>query len=232
MKHVNNYLRKILYKLHEMRNSFRSPETIFKEVYRKGHWTNDETRSGSGSTLLQTRNLIQVLPSLLEQYSIKTVLDIPCGDFNWMKEVNLSGIDYSGADIVDELVEENIRKYQQMSISFFKADILEDTLPKVDLILCRDCLVHFSNKHVWQAIENIYRSGSRFLLTTTFPGRSRNRSITTGSWRPINFQISPFNFPEPMAVYVEGNKETKGDYADKALALWEINKLPGHNVSK
>jgi hypothetical protein len=38
------------------------------------------------------------------------LLDIPCGDFNWMKLLNL-GVDYIGADIVGELIAENRRRF-------------------------------------------------------------------------------------------------------------------------
>lgn len=37
---------------------------------------------------------------MLKKYSIKSILDIPCGDFSWMKKIELDGIEYIGADIV------------------------------------------------------------------------------------------------------------------------------------
>jgi hypothetical protein len=211
--------------LREFRNGFRSAESIFTEIYEKKYWGNKESVSGSGSTLDQTKNIIGILPTIFQKHDIKSVLDLPCGDFNWMKEVNLSEVIYHGADIVSDIVSENTKRYTQSNLSFFKADILKDLLPPVDLILCRDCLVHFSDKHVWRAIRVIQQSKIKYLLTTTFPRRAKNPAIVTGSWRPLNLQAHPFYFPDPIAIYFEGTEEMNGAYADKALALWEVAKI-------
>lgn len=74
--------------------------------------------------------------------------------------------------------------------------------------------------------ENIKRSGSGLLLTTTFRELATNRDIEDGDWRALNLQRAPFFFPEPAAVIVEGCDEAGGDYADKALALWPVAQLP------
>ncbi len=37
------------------------------------------------------------------------------------------------------------------------------------LILCRDTLVHFSYQHAFAGLKHFHDSGSRYLLTTTFP---------------------------------------------------------------
>jgi len=83
-----------------------------------------------------------------------------------MKKVDLSGITYIGADIVNELVNKNYYKYDE---EFMTLDITKDKLPRVDVVFVRDCLVHFSNKDIYKALKNIYKSGAKYLLTTTFP---------------------------------------------------------------
>jgi SAM-dependent methyltransferase len=207
------------------RNRFRSTDKIFEEIYRKRMWGNDESVSGAGSTIQQTLGIVHLLPKIFEKYNIKTVLDIPCGDFNWMKTIDLSKIDYKGADIVGDLIAKNNQEYKRGNISFFKADILKDSLPKVDLVICRDCLVHFSDRDVIKALNNIHHSNSKFLITTSFLNRIVNPSIVTGHWRPLNLQIHPFHLPLTKEVYFEGNKEANGTYTDKALVLWKINEI-------
>uniref|UniRef100_UPI002157A42F class I SAM-dependent methyltransferase n=2 Tax=Pseudomonadota TaxID=1224 RepID=UPI002157A42F len=83
------------------------------------------------------------LPHLLREFNIRSVLDIPCGDFNWMRHVDLGGVHYIGADIVPELVEHNRRTYRGPRIQFEHLDVIASPLPKVDAVLCRDGLVHF-----------------------------------------------------------------------------------------
>jgi hypothetical protein len=93
----------------------------------------------------------------------------------------------------------------------------------VDLIFCRDCLVHFSHRLLRKAVNNIKRSQSRYLLTTTFPGRLTNAGIVTGHWQPLNLCAPPFNFPHPIRLLDEGHP---APYQDKSLGLWRIDDLP------
>ena len=48
----------------------------------------------------QTQNILEELPNVIKKYNIKSILDIPCGDFFWMKEHNFKDVNYIGADIV------------------------------------------------------------------------------------------------------------------------------------
>jgi hypothetical protein len=119
-------------------------ETIFNNIYKNNAWNSKESVSGSGSTLNQTKKIRKVLPKLIQDFKINSILDIPCGDFNWMKEISLN-IKYIGADIVDTLTQNN-KKYENNLTHFLTLDATLDRLPKTDLIICRDCLVHFSFK--------------------------------------------------------------------------------------
>jgi hypothetical protein len=112
-----------------------------------------------------------------------------------MRSVNLQGLSYIGADIVRERVAQNQRD-AAAGMSFRHMDLLIHPLPKVDLILCRDCLVHFSFADIFKALNNLRASGSRFLLTTTFPTRQENLPIPTGKWRPLNLERAPL-LPSP-----------------------------------
>ena len=63
-----------------------------------------------------------------------------------MKHVDLGDIDYTGADIVNDLIEEDTEKYERDSVRFRKLNLIKDKLPKVDLLFCRDCPAHFYSK--------------------------------------------------------------------------------------
>jgi hypothetical protein len=93
----------------------------------------------------------------------------------------------------------------------------------VDLVLCRDCLVHLSSKDAVAALRNLKRSGSTYLLATTFPEHTDNPDVITGYWRPINLELPPFALPRPMLMINEGCPERGG--ADKSLGLWRIADL-------
>lgn len=207
----------------------KTPKDVFRAYYSGNKWGSTESKSGKGSTLAATQQLRPILSALLQELEIKSVLDVPCGDFNWMKHVDLTGIRYLGGDIVEDLIAENTRRYSATNVRFETIDLIHGALERTDLILVRDCLVHLSHDHVFRALENIRRSGSKWLLTTTFPGISTNSDIVTGQWRKIDLTKAPFCLPLPHQLILEGKAETKGQNADKALGLWLIADLPPFN---
>lgn len=182
-----------------------------------------ESLSGPGSTLAQTMELRQRLPLLLQHIGARTLLDAPCGDFNWMKHTVLGLDRYIGVDILETLVVRNREYHASPSRQFELRDIIRECLPQADVILCRDCLVHFSFEDIRQTLSNFRRSGARFLLTTTFPRVEINADIETGSWRTLNFELAPFHFPKPLAVINEKCTEGQGRYSDKSLGLWLLS---------
>jgi hypothetical protein len=160
------------------------------------------------------------LPAVIRQFEIRSMLDIPCGDFHWMKEVDLGIEFYIGADIVKKLVAKNKKRFTADSRIFAHLDVLRDALPKVDLIFCRDCLVHFSFSDIWRALNNIVDSGSKYLMTTTFTLEKQNRDVPTGGWRRLNLCGAPFDLPPPALLINENCPIPK--HPDKSLALWPI----------
>jgi hypothetical protein len=195
----------------------------FERIARTNLWGAESSRSGLGSQIAATAGLRQALPTFLERHGIGTLLDVPCGDFTWLSTIDLR-IPYIGADIVESLVRENESRYgsQHSNRRFVHLDLTRDSLPSADAILCRDCLVHLSFENIFRAIANVQASGARYLLTTTFLEHQENTDIEDGDWRMLNLQRSPFNFPTPLDVLIEGCAEGGGAYADKALGLWEL----------
>ncbi|HMI78695.1 MAG TPA: class I SAM-dependent methyltransferase [Ferruginibacter sp.] len=203
-----------------------STREVFTVIYNTNNWKSKESISGIGSELKQTETLIKDLGKLLHDLNIKSLLDIPCGDLSWMQRIDLSKIQYTGADIVEDLVEKNKEKYKDKGNFEFKViNLINDPLPGSEMIIIRDCLVHFSFADIFKALENIKSSGCKYLLTTTFPKHPVNYNITTGEWRTINLQKKPFNFPPPIFVINENCAENNGRYNDKSMALWKINEI-------
>lgn len=201
-----------------------SAREVFAKIYETHHWGRGHSRSGTGSDLQQTAVIRAQLPVVLSELGAKTLLDIPCGDFFWMEKVDL-GIDYIGADVVPDLIERNRQAYVRPGRTFVTLDLCQDKLPKVDLVFCRDCLVHLSFRDIEKAFFNLKQSSSMFLLTTTFIDRDRNFDIPTGAWRPLNLQLPPFNLPPPLHLINERCTEGDGSWGDKSLGLWRISDL-------
>lgn len=205
----------------------------FTHIFETNLWGANDSRSGTGSVDEQTAQLRAGLPLLLRELGAQSLLDLPCGDFAWMRQVPLPGIHYTGGDIVPELVARNERDFGMgaagagaASRTFRVLDLTRDPLPRVDVVFCRDCLVHLSFANIWKAIANLQRSGSTWLLTTTFPLHEENEDIEDGDWRMLHFERAPFCFPPAHRLLNEGCTEQDGKYGDKSLGLWRLADLP------
>lgn len=207
-------------------------EDKFSLIYKSKYWTSFRpgSVSGSGSNLDATKNIRIHLPKILKKYNITSMLDLPCGDFYWMSKLNFDNINYIGGDIVQDLININKRKYESDNCSFMKINLLEDSLPNVDLIFTRDCLVHLTNSQVHQAIKNICNSGAKYFMTTTFENIHTNKSYEEGDrWRAINLLVEPFNLPQPIEII--DDSFSNGQDMHKRMYLWDVDTLKNTNFN-
>jgi hypothetical protein len=121
------------------------------------------------------------------------------------------------------MIERNMEEFPDKDFRVLNA--LEQPIPKVDIIFCRDMLVHFPDKVVLQFLQAAIDSGSKYIALTTFNRRSNPSDIPMGSWRPMNLEREPFNLPAPAIKVDEKCTEAGGMYSDKHLAVWELDKL-------
>jgi glycosyltransferase involved in cell wall biosynthesis len=204
---------------------------VFEDIYVTNVWGSSESHSGHGSSATATRFLRTALSQLLSDLAIQSMVDVPCGDFNWMRLLD-PPIDYLGADIVPQLIEANQRNYARPGRAFILLDITKDILPRADLVFSRDLLVHLSERDIRLALQNIFDSGARYLVATTFTSRDKNVDIPTGLWRTLNLQRPPFSFPPPLRLINERCEEGEGLWADKCLGVWDVNDLKGDAPAK
>ena len=97
--------------------------------------------------------------------AVTSVLDAPCGDFNWQQDLDFGG-QYLGLEIVPELVDANCAEYASDHRQFRLADIVHDTLPGADLVLCRECLNHLPLADADRAIEHLVAAAGRLVASS------------------------------------------------------------------
>jgi hypothetical protein len=170
--------------------------------------------------LENTRVVREFLPVFLKQKQAKSLLDLPCGDLYWMKNVDIEDVEYFGADIVPEIIELNRNAFAHTNRKFLVLDIAKDALPAVDVILVRDCFIHLPNKMILEALRNIRHSPIQYLITTTYSEVSENIDIELGGFRHLNLQKPPFNLPKPEQMH----REVEG--SGKSLGIWKVSDLP------
>mgnify|MGYP006109197341 FL=1 len=197
----------------------------FTNIFLNNIWGNAESISGDGSTIDYTSSIRKHLPKLITELKVKNIFDAGCGDYNWFKEIDIpKELNYTGADIVEELIVDLKDKYEQKNINFIQFDLVEDKLDKFDLVICRDVLFHLPHADKIKFLSNFVTSNSKYLLTTSSKSENytdfKNDDIPEpGWWSPVDLFMEPFSFPTDP-VY-------KIDDVDKYLCLWTNDQICG-----
>lgn len=170
-----------------------------------------ETRCGRGSTLAATEEIRAELPALLNELGVKFLVDAPCGDFNWLSSVDLSGICYTGCDDDMENLEIAWRRPNNCrSSEFILMDIVQCAPPPADMVLCREFLQHIPNEDVATFISSL---DCKWLLATNYENEVNGDIFRSADFREINLTKPPFSLPRPVRVLRD---------AEKTLALWSL----------
>lgn len=196
--------------------------TDFTAIYQGGGWDGGggETICGNSARKTSAKKTIRILQSLISELHIKTLLDIPCGDFNWMQYVNIPDVTYIGADIIPDLIARNNEFYRGANISFCLLDIRSDCLPRSDLLLARDIFNHLCYDEIFASLSNIKLSGCRWFLAPTRLDAC-NVELDSSGFRPLNLLAPPISLPIPDACFREGINPD----STRFLCLWDISQL-------
>lgn len=176
-------------------------ESRFSEVFKNNIWGDDETFSGPGSRRdsLSVSVAIEALHKAISDQRIRSISDIPCGDFNWMPEL-LSGypsVRYHGFDIVQAIVTRNSDRHP--SFKFEVLDVTSDEPPKADLVFCKDLVNHLTYRDVLRLLRNVKRSKSKYLLMSNNFGHENSEldSNEGGHSRFLDVVAAPLSLPAP-----------------------------------
>ena len=102
-------------------------ETTFTKIYKNNLWHMGQTdsRSGLGSSKLFTKYIKEIIINTINNYNIKTMIDTSCGDWFWMKDIKSElSCNYTGIDIVKEIIDINTVNYGNDNIKFIQNDFL------------------------------------------------------------------------------------------------------------
>lgn len=188
----------------------------FRIVHDKNLWQSDESVSGGGSTVAFTASIRASLAEWLARREIRSLVDLPCGDFNWMRLVTFpEGMAYTGIDIVPALIETNTAKYAALGRNFELGDIIAGPVPAAEAYFCRDVFIHFPNDAVEKSIANVRAAGAKYLLASTFPDVTDKVDTVFPNSRRMN-----------MALFLGEPEELLEDFGDgrtdKYIGVWKL----------
>ncbi|NGX47041.1 MAG: hypothetical protein K1000chlam3_00410 [Chlamydiae bacterium] len=160
------------------------------------------------------------LQMLIQGFAIKSLIDIPCVDFESLAKAGLTEIRYIGITSSKDQARAMQTQFGSKLRTFLNMEITVDTLPKADLILCWDKLCTMTPREARGAILQFKKSGTHFLLMHHFPEIKKNHKNYSGGLKPVNWTLPPYNFPEPIIHIME-----KGEHGMESLALWNLETL-------
>jgi len=175
-----------------------SNQSIFTNIYKSAEWGENEDGegfSGLGSTLENALPYMQCLEKFIKENNVKSVVDLGCGDWTFSRFLNWDGIQYTGVDVVEFLVERNQQLFSDPNIRFVHADGAGFDLPEADLLICKDVLQHLSNEDI-HAVINQLSKYKHCLITNDINqtnGIGMNEEMDAGGVRPLDLSDHPFN---------------------------------------
>jgi hypothetical protein len=194
---------------------------VFNSIYKSNHWNKskkldkDQSYSGPGSTTnsIQTNNLILELQKFFEENNIKSILDAPCGDCAWIKKIFEMNIEYTGIDIVDDLMNKNKLTFKTYdNVKFYCKDLTEyNEFDGYDLVLMRDFFIHLPLPIIKKILENLKESSCKYFAFNNYDGADLNKEISIGQHRKVNMLIEPFNLNMPYFKIQEINNQNSPD---------------------
>lgn len=223
LKKIYRYLLVIIIKKFILKTKI-SNKKKFNLIFKFNYWGDKSSLSGTGSSPQKTINVVSNIRVIINKFEIKNILDVPCGDFVWMKEItdNNDTLNYLGGDIVDHLVNNLNLKYKTKNVKFENIDIINNQLPKADLLICRDCFIHFSNKNILKTLNNFLNSDIKYFLITdsVVEKNFENIDISTGEFRSVDLTIPPFNLPKKNLYTFHDVFNDKYNRYESKMTLW------------
>lgn len=159
----------------------------FTEIYKNGEPL-------EGAQIENVFPYLEVLVPFLQEHSIQSVVEVGCGDWQFSKYIDWEGINYTGFDIVQEIVDQNNEQFSAPNITFIRANCLITDLPSADLLICKDVLQHLSNNCVLLFLKQLPKYRYCLIINDidSIPDNN-NFPIQNGQYRPLDLKNYPFN---------------------------------------
>lgn len=176
------------------------PKRIFSEIYKNRYWSNplDENNlSGPGSIYELSLPYMNFLQKYIDEKNPKSVVDLGCGNWELMKHISLkSSISYLGIDLVDSVIEENVRKYSSSNVAFMAIrNISEIKNITANLLIIKDVMQHWNNRETIFFLRNILPNFEYAILAHgySYERELNNVEIKTGKFRFVDLEAEPFH---------------------------------------
>jgi SAM-dependent methyltransferase len=194
------------------------------EDHERGH---RESVSGPGSALAAAAPTLALLDRAIRKYSVDSILDLGCGDWNWMRHAEWyqteARVNYVGWEANQTIVNRLNEQFAKPGVAFELMDINAESLPPAKLIICRDVLFHLPI-HLAAALVERIRQARCLFIATTFPMAEKNGNIEQylpipgWGFHRINLDIPPFD----LKAYLR-DREIEPLCCARSVSLYDLN---------
>jgi SAM-dependent methyltransferase len=163
----------------------------FSDIYSNNSW---DFGSGEGSLPIHTRGYVRFLARFLKDHNVRSVVDFGCGDWQFSRFIDWTGIDYTGLDIVPQVIQNNEAEFRRDNIRFrlFDGDLAN--IPGADLLIVKDVLQHWPNQEVAEFLNILDRFPLALVTNCVNPGGNTvNDNTGIGGFRYLDPRLAPFH---------------------------------------
>lgn len=193
-------------------------EDIFTHIYEARIWGNNNSSgyngsSGGGSDVdYNLTTYIPFLQKLINEKSIKTVVDLGCGDFRCGPLIyNDLDVSYTGYDAYDKVVIYNKKTHALPKYNFIHLDFSskKEEIIGGDLCILKDVIQHWSLEDIYQFMDYLVASKKfKYILLCNCSGQTvDNTDIENGGGRPLSVRFLPLKKYSPIVLYKYNTKE-------------------------
>ena len=192
-------------------------EPIFTQIYETCEWGNNNVigyngSSGCGSSIQFNLGYIPFLKGMITKNSIKSVVDLGCGDFVCGPLIyDDLDIVYTGYDTYKKVIEYNSihSKYSFVHLDFFtnKEDIISG-----DLCILKDVLQHWSLSQIYTFLDYLVETQKfKYILICNCAFQTEDDTdVHTGGHRSLSCMYYPLKKYNPIKL---------GNYYSKEISI-------------
>ncbi len=196
---------------------------VFGNIYKNEVW--GKKSSGDGSWDENTEFYRNRLGEIIKSHKIKSVVDLGCGYWGANRLMDWQGVKYTGIDVANVVLEANRKDCDYDKAEFIYGNARTCDIPKCDLIILKDVMIHWSNDEVREFLGRDFPA-KYILVNNDINGQDGTKNIQTGQFRCIDLSKKPFNADslerDIWRYTVDGQEKTK------ALDLFKITKKKIH----
>ena len=167
-------------------------------IYKHGGFKGEG--SGRGSFVENNKTLIEWFEKFITKNFISSIVDIGCGDFQWMPLLlrKFPNVDYIGIDCANALIESHAKKYPDYT--FVCKDVTAEDFEHIgqyDLVLCKAVLQHNVNnpRRITDPINDI-NSRYKILITPGDVGGILRHRFANYTW------VTDYQSDEEKSIYL------------------------------